>query len=174
MAFSFSPALINLHWEPIFDVSCGTPVISFEMAFSMLLVAAGLVQALRYDPAFEEWNLNQNQHAINPLDYAGTRTGHEYTASPDNWRFPFYTVMLDRWVNGDPSNDNANGTLFEQDVWSTQLRHGGDVQGLVDSLDYIQGFGIKVYSPNKARVEVEIDDRRTDPARESTLLARRS
>ncbi|KKY35779.1 putative glycosyltransferase family 5 protein [Diaporthe ampelina] len=51
--------------------------------------------------------------------------------------------MLDKWVNGDPSNDNANGTLFEQDVWSTQLRHGGDIQGLVDSLDYIQGMGIK-------------------------------
>lgn len=117
------------------------------MALALLLVAAaGLTSALRYDPAFEEWNLNTNQQAINPLDYAGARTGHKYTASPDNWRFPFYTVMLDRWVNGDPSNDNANGTLFEQDVWSTQLRHGGDVQGLVDSLDYIQGFGIKVCS----------------------------
>ncbi|KAL1865860.1 Cell wall alpha-1,3-glucan synthase ags1 [Diaporthe australafricana] len=51
--------------------------------------------------------------------------------------------MLDKWVNGDPSNDNANGTLFEQDIWSTQLRHGGDIQGLIDSLDYIQGMGIK-------------------------------
>lgn len=116
------------------------------MAFALLLVAAGarLASALRYDPAFEEWNLNTNQQAMNPLDYSGAWAGHTYTPSPDNWRFPFYTVMLDRWVNGDPSNDNANGTLFEQDVWSTQLRHGGDVQGLVDSLDYIQGFGIKV------------------------------
>jgi glycosidase len=25
----------------------------------------------------------------------------------------------------------------------TQLRHGGDLQGLVDSLDYLQGMGIK-------------------------------
>ncbi|EFQ32048.1 glycosyl transferase group 1 [Colletotrichum graminicola] len=114
------------------------------MAFSiLLLVVAGLARALRYDPAFEEWNLNTNQQATNPLDYTGTRPGHDYTASPDNWRFPFYTVMLDRWVNGDPSNDNANGTLFEQDILGTQLRNGGDVQGLVDSLDYIQGFGIR-------------------------------
>lgn len=114
------------------------------MAVFLLLVAARLTRALRYDPAFEEWNLNTNREATNPLEYTGTRTGHKYMPSPDNWRFPFYTVMLDRWVNGDPSNDNANGTLFEQDVWSTQLRHGGDVQGLVDSLDYIQGMGIKV------------------------------
>lgn len=114
------------------------------MAFFLFLVAVGLTCALRYDPSFEEWNLNTNKEATNPLDYTGTRTGHDYMPSPDNWRFPFYTVMLDRWVNGDPSNDNANGTLFEQDIWSTQLRHGGDVQGLVDSLDYIQGMGIKV------------------------------
>lgn len=52
--------------------------------------------------------------------------------------------MPDRWVNGDPSNDNANGTVFEQDIQSTQLRHGGDIQGLIDSLDYIAGMGIKV------------------------------
>lgn len=114
------------------------------MAFFLLLVAAGLTRALRYDLAFEQWNLNTNKEATNPLDYTGTRKGHTYMPSPDNWRFPFYTVMLDRWVNGDPSNDNANGTVFEQDIWSTQLRHGGDVQGLVDSLDYIQGMGIKV------------------------------
>lgn len=114
------------------------------MALSLLLLVASGARALRYDPAYAEWNLNTNQQAVSPLDYSGIRTGHTYHPSPDNWRFPFYSLTLDRWVNGDPSNDNANGTLFEQDVWSTQLRHGGDVQGLSDSLDYIQGMGIKV------------------------------
>jgi alpha-1,3-glucan synthase len=57
-----------------------------------------------------------------------------------------YTLFIDRWVNGDPTNDNANGTLFEHDPASNQMRHGGDIQGLVDSLDYIQGMGIKVSS----------------------------
>lgn len=117
------------------------------MSLIYFLLAAPIAQALRYDPAYAEYNLNTNQQAVSPLDYSGERNGHTYHPSPDNWRFPFYTVMLDKWVNGDPSNDNANGTLFEQDVWSTQLRHGGDVQGLVDSLDYIQGMGIKVRSP---------------------------
>ncbi|KAI3398107.1 hypothetical protein diail_9860 [Diaporthe ilicicola] len=113
------------------------------MSFSYLLLGASVAQALRYDPAFAEYNLNTNQQAVSPLDYSGDRGGHTYHPSPDNWRFPFYTVMLDKWVNGDPSNDNVNGTLFEQDIWSTQLRHGGDIQGLIDSLDYIQGMGIK-------------------------------
>lgn len=43
----------------------------------------------------------------------------------------------------DSLTDNANGTLFEHDVHGNQLRHGGDVAGLVDSLDYLQGMGIK-------------------------------
>lgn len=110
------------------------------MSLVYLLLAAPVAQALRYDPAYAEYNLNSNQQAVSPLDYSGERNGHSYHPSPENWRFPFYTVMLDKWVNGDPSNDNANGTLFEQDIWSTQLRHGGDIQGLVDSLDYVSSF----------------------------------
>ena len=102
------------------------------------------VHGMRYDPAYAKWNLNTNQNAQNPLDYSGVWENHNFHPSPDNWRFPFYTLMMDRWVNGDPSNDNANGTVFEQDPYETQLRHGGDVRGLKDSLDYLQGMGIKV------------------------------
>lgn len=107
------------------------------------LTFAPVVTGLRYTEEFARWNLNTNQEAIHPLDYSGTWENHTYFPSPSNWRFPVYTLFLDRYVNGDPSNDNANGTLFEQDITSTQFRHGGDMQGLIDSLDYIQGFGIK-------------------------------
>ena len=40
-------------------------------------------------------------------------------------------------------SDDANGTYFEHDLSGNQLRHGGDLVGLVDSLDYLQGMGIK-------------------------------
>jgi len=68
---------------------------------------------------------------------------HTYYPSPDNWRFPFYSFIVDRFVNGDPSNDNANGTAWEHDPTGTVLRHGGDLTGIKDSLDYIQGLGIR-------------------------------
>jgi alpha-1,3-glucan synthase len=99
-----------------------------------------------YDESFLDYNLNQNKTATNPADYWGEWPGHtgSYHPSPDNWRFPFYTLFLDRFVNGDPTNDNINGTLFEHDLNSNQMRHGGDVAGLVDTLDYLQGMGIKV------------------------------
>lgn len=106
-----------------------------------------LVHGLRYDPVLDAWNLNKAQDATDPVDYWGQRnvtgTGFQYTKSPDNWRFPVYTLFLDRWVNGDPTNDNANNTIYEQDSHSNQMRLGGDLQGLVDSLDYIAGMGVK-------------------------------
>jgi alpha-1,3-glucan synthase len=83
-------------------------------------------------------------NAVDPLDYAGVWENHTFNPSPENWRIPFYTIMLDKWVNGDPTNDNANGTVFEYDLYETQLRAGGDIRGLKDSLDYLQGMGIKV------------------------------
>jgi alpha-1,3-glucan synthase len=102
------------------------------------------ITALPYTPDQVAFNLNQNQSATNPLDYWGQWEDHEYHPSPKNWRMPFYTIFLDRFANGNPSNDNANGTQWEHDILSNQFRHGGDVLGLVDSFDYLQGMGIKV------------------------------
>ena len=109
-----------------------------------LFLAATIVSSLKFDTREVDYNLNQNQAATSPLDYSGKWDDHVYHPSPENWRFPFYTLFLDRFVNGDPSNDNANGTVFEHDPNDTQMRHGGDVTGLLDTLDYIQGMGIKV------------------------------
>ncbi len=53
-------------------------------------------------------------------------------------------IHLCRFVNGDPTNDDINGTAFEHDISSNQMRHGGDLQGLLDTLDYIAGMGVKV------------------------------
>ena len=96
------------------------------------------------DPSEVDWKFNTNQQTVDPLEYSGEWKGHVYTPSPENWRFPFYTLILDRFVNGDPTNDDINGTTFEHDLMSNQLRCGVDLSGLVESLDYLQGMGIKV------------------------------
>jgi len=103
-----------------------------------------LSNTYNYDPAWTQYNLNTNKEASHPLEYSGAWEDHDFTPSPRNWRFPFYTLFLDRFVNGDPTNDNINGTLFEHDLTSNQMRNGGDLQGLIDTLDYLQGMGIKV------------------------------
>lgn len=111
---------------------------------SALLLALGgrLAHSLRYSLATRDHNLNQNEFATDPLDYSGKWENHNFTESPKNWRFPVYTLFLDKFVNGNPTNDDANKTVFEQDVYGTQLRYGGDLQGLTDSLDYIRGIGV--------------------------------
>ncbi|KAJ5420316.1 hypothetical protein N7465_002835 [Penicillium sp. CMV-2018d] len=116
----------------------------WSLASGLVSLLVTTVTAWPYDEAYLDHNLNTNKTATNPADYWGTWPGHEgkYYPSPDNWRFPFYSFFLDRFVNGDPTNDNANGTTFEHDV-DQRIRHGGDVAGLVDSLDYLQGMGIK-------------------------------
>jgi alpha-1,3-glucan synthase len=106
-----------------------------------------IVYSLKFDIQEVEYNLNENKTTSNPLEYWGEWPSHSYYPSPPNWRFPFYTLFLDRFVNGDPSNDDINGTVFEYDLLSNQFRHGGDLAGLVDTLDYIQGMGVKASSP---------------------------
>ncbi|KAJ5797273.1 uncharacterized protein N7503_006569 [Penicillium pulvis] len=116
------------------------------MQHSALLILSFLsscVLCWPYDAPFVDWNLNQNQSAQGPIDYWGAWPDHEYHPSPDNWRFPIYTIFLDRISNGDPTNDDINGTEFEHVVNSNQMRHGGDLYGLLDTLDYIHGMGFK-------------------------------
>ncbi|KAL8938873.1 MAG: hypothetical protein Q9211_003009 [Gyalolechia sp. 1 TL-2023] len=103
----------------------------------------GLSHALRWGPEHVGYNLNENQEATIPTDYWGEWENHEYHPSPSNWRFPFYVLTLDRYVDGDPTNNEANNTVFEHNWMTNQFRFGGDVKGLQHNLDYIQGLGIK-------------------------------
>jgi alpha-1,3-glucan synthase len=72
--------------------------------------------ALRFDQQYIDYNLNQNQTATEVSDFAGAWDNHTYFPSPSNWRIPFYTLFLDKFVNGDPTNDDTNGTTFEHDA----------------------------------------------------------
>lgn len=99
-----------------------------------------------YNETLAPWNMNTNQQATTILEYTTTRSNTTYMASPQNWRsLPTYTLLLDKWFNGDPSNDDFFGLQFEAPPDQTQLRFGGDVAGISDdrALDYLQGLGIK-------------------------------
>ncbi|MEO1435743.1 MAG: glycoside hydrolase family 13 protein [Bacteroidota bacterium] len=53
-----------------------------------------------------------------------------------------YLIMPDRFANGDPSNDSFED-LKEQGINRSEMydRHGGDLQGIIDHLDYIEDLG---------------------------------
>ncbi|MCD8072189.1 MAG: cyclomaltodextrinase N-terminal domain-containing protein [Alistipes sp.] len=53
-----------------------------------------------------------------------------------------YLVMPDRFANGDPSNDSTGDTLEKSDRSRPDGRHGGDLQGVIDHLDYMADLGV--------------------------------
>ncbi|RYF05672.1 MAG: alpha-amlyase [Oxalobacteraceae bacterium] len=52
-----------------------------------------------------------------------------------------YQIMPDRFANGDPKNDSVAGLPDKLDRKLGHGRHGGDIQGIIDHLDYIEGLG---------------------------------
>ena len=64
----------------------------------------------------------------------------EYTrafSSADN----IYLITPDRFANGDPGNDNIQGMGDAVERSNPDGRHGGDIKGIADNLDYISGMG---------------------------------
>ena len=57
-----------------------------------------------------------------------------------------YFVLPDRFANGDPANDTggypADRLKSGYDPTHRGFYHGGDLKGLTEKLDYIQGLGI--------------------------------
>jgi glycosidase len=55
-----------------------------------------------------------------------------------------YHILPDRFANGDPANDNA-GKIRNPDLRNRASligRHGGDIQGIINNLDYLQDLGV--------------------------------
>jgi glycosidase len=50
-------------------------------------------------------------------------------------------IMPDRFANGDPKNDNTPGSLEKANRNDESGRHGGDIQGIINNLDYIKSLG---------------------------------
>ncbi|CAN5154188.1 glycoside hydrolase family 13 protein [soil metagenome] len=56
-------------------------------------------------------------------------------------------LMPDRFANGNPANDQLPGFADKLDRGQVGTRHGGDIQGIIDRLDYIAGMGFTAIWP---------------------------
>ncbi len=52
-----------------------------------------------------------------------------------------YLIMPDRFANGNPENDSTKDTAEKVNRAEKGGRHGGDIQGIIDNLDYIKDLG---------------------------------
>lgn len=81
-----------------------------------------VVQKFPYE--FKERNLNSaNRQGFNSSDV-------------------FYLIMPDRFANGNPGNDNTKDTSEKANRQDPNGRHGGDIEGIIQNLDYLQGLGV--------------------------------
>ncbi|HEY0699029.1 MAG TPA: alpha-amylase family glycosyl hydrolase, partial [Micromonospora sp.] len=121
-----------------------TALLAFVSVLALALVGVPFVvrqlgsePAAPIDPAAvagaRQW---QREPSAAALVEAGQRTGRAEQ---------FYFVLPDRFANGDPGNDRGGLT---GDRLSTGLDpadkgfyHGGDLKGVLDRLDYIEGLG---------------------------------
>ena len=79
-----------------------------------------------------DWSLNKRREG------RGTKFAQGVTSSD-----LIYLLMPDRFSNGDHSNDKVPG-MRDQSLNrdSIYYRHGGDLQGVINHLDYLQDLGI--------------------------------
>ncbi|MDF2179030.1 glycoside hydrolase family 13 protein [Aliiglaciecola sp. CAU 1673] len=53
-----------------------------------------------------------------------------------------YLITPDRFANGDPTNDNVAGYQDRLNRNEPDGRHGGDIRGIIEHLDYLQALGV--------------------------------
>ncbi len=58
-----------------------------------------------------------------------------------------YLIMSDRFANGNPNNDSTKETIEKADRNNKNGRHGGDIEGIIQHLDYIKELGATAVWP---------------------------
>jgi len=110
---------------------------------SPLVLAGPTTIRFTYDDA-------THRSALVPLGLAGDYTDADDAIVAEPVRDPgagqqFYFVMTDRFANGDPSNDRGGLTgdrlATGYDPTDKGFYQGGDLAGLRDRLDYVEGIG---------------------------------
>ena len=58
-----------------------------------------------------------------------------------------YLLMPDRFANGNPNNDSTKETIEKVNRANKDGRHGGDIEGIINHLDYIKSLGATAIWP---------------------------
>lgn len=88
-------------------------------------------------------NLKEKNKAIASYDYElkvrrpGSADRKSYNSSD-----VIYLIMPDRFANGDIKNDSQPELIEKANRNLPSGRHGGDIKGIIDHLDYLQNLGV--------------------------------
>eukprot|EP00439_Symbiodinium_sp_Y106_P043440 s2875_g5.t1 len=101
------------------------------------------------DPRIQE-SLGWSRGRVLEAEEEFEKSGYERFRSPETWHEDVaYSILVDRFANGDLSNDEVNIPDFQREElkdgqpWSIhQWRHGGDLQGVKGRLMYLKQLGV--------------------------------
>jgi glycosidase len=86
---------------------------------------------------------------VKQAETAFRAAGYTYQASPTNWADQIiYQIQVDRFADGDPSNNGKNVSSWQQAHRFTDqdgladYHHGGDLQGIINRLDYLKDLRV--------------------------------
>ena len=94
------------------------------------------------DPGNYGFKVTSHEQTIEfeyPIHKRESRTGRHQGFGPSD---TIYLITPDRFANGNPANDRAKDLIEDTDPSDVKKRHGGDLQGIIDRLPYLQDLGI--------------------------------
>ena len=91
-------------------------------SFDIIFKHSGKIEAKYQYDLFERKSGSMERHGFDPSDV-------------------IYLITPDRFANGDPSNDTVLSLKESSDRGNKDGRHGGDIQGIIGHLDYIEKMG---------------------------------
>ncbi len=134
-----------------------TPVISFpgitikkvHKADSPNYLFIDLVISSRVKSGIFAIRFNKNGKTVESYDYSlYERTRNAGRQKGFNSSDVIYLITPDRFANGDPSNDIVPGMRETKlDRSHDYGRHGGDIRGIINNLDYIRDMGYTAIWP---------------------------
>ncbi|WP_437397011.1 glycoside hydrolase family 13 protein [Flagellimonas lutimaris] len=93
-------------------------------------------------PGTKKLSFKKGRRTVDSFDYEfKTRRENSTQREGFNSSDVIYLLMPDRFANGDPSNDSTPETIEKANRDHQGGRHGGDIQGVIDHLDYIHELG---------------------------------
>lgn len=133
----------------------GKDIAKYQLVLSDNIKIKDLTKTENRNYVFITVNTNEIQKSSFKINFKnGTKTVNSYTyelktrkpGSAERNSFTskdvMYLIMPDRFANGDVSNDSQPNLIEKANRNLPSGRHGGDLRGIINNLDYLQNLGV--------------------------------
>lgn len=109
------------------------------------------------------------RHPLNFFCYPYIHKSDVYSAPDWVKDTIWYQIFPERFANGDPSNDPEDAKEWKEPLESGKDHYGGDLQGVIDKLDYLSELGINgiyftpIFQSNSNHKYDTINYKKVDP-----------